>query len=203
MSETKIRRYFVAAETVLFLIFVFLDLKHYDSSFFKYSGILLCLIYSVLIRNKEGSLAFLFTLIADYFLLIRNDHHLCGVLVFVAVQLIYGYILFRKGCRPFYVLRTVLLFLLLAVLFLLRQFSPLNLLALVYFSLLLGNFLSSLTEKKLRFMSAGFLLFLCCDICVGLFNLLDHGPVYAVASVLMWVFYLPSQVLLAIGQKDH
>ena len=84
-----------------------------------------------------------------------------------------------------------------------KRFDLLNAVSLFYFTLLLGNLFSSLTNKKLRIMSGGFLLFVCCDICVGLFNLLERGPVYDAVSLLMWIFYLPSQVLLAIGQDTY
>ena len=199
----KFRRCFVLAETILFLIFLFLDLKHLDSSAFKYLGILLCFIYALFQKNTEGSIAFLFTLLADWFLLIRNSDYLYGVLSFIVVQLIYAYILFQKGSRVLFVFRSVLAAVLLFALHIAGQFTLLNAVTLFYFSLLLGNLFSSFTNKKLRTMSGGFLLFVCCDICVGLFNLFDHGPIYNAASLLMWVFYLPSQVLLAIGQDKH
>lgn len=199
----QLRRYFILTEAVLFLIFVYMDLKHTDSSVIKYIGIVLCLIYALVGRNAEGSIVFVFTLLADWFLLIRNSHYLYGVLFFVAVQLIYAHILVRRGCRPLLPCRLCLLVLSQGALFLLKRYDLLNAITLFYFSLLLGNLFSSLTNKKLRIMSAGFLLFVCCDICVGLFNLFDRGLVYDAVSLLMWIFYLPSQVLLAIGQTDH
>lgn len=203
MGNQRLQKCFVVAETVLFLVFVCMDLKHADSSVIKYIGIVLCLIYALIGRNAEGSVAFVFALLADWFLLIRNSHYLYGVLFFVAVQLIYAHILVGRGCRLLLPLRLCLSVSALTVLFLLKRFDLLNTVTLVYFSLLLGNLFSSLTNKKLRIMSAGFFLFVCCDICVGLFNLLERGPAYDAVSLLMWIFYLPSQVLLAIGQADH
>lgn len=43
----------------------------------------------------------------------------------------------------------------------------------------------------------GMLLFVLCDINVALFNVAPH--VFAPASVLMWAFYLPSQLLLSLS----
>jgi hypothetical protein len=43
----------------------------------------------------------------------------------------------------------------------------------------------------------GMLLFACCDICVGL-NYLFPGAFYP----LMWIFYLPSQALLAASATN-
>lgn len=61
-------------------------------------------------------------------------------------------------------------------------------------------------QKKLIF-TAGIFLFLLCDINVGLFNLSDYLPLsetfseqlYQWSSVLMWAFYAPSQVLIALS----
>ena len=39
-----------------------------------------------------------------------------------------------------------------------------------------------------------------CDVCVGLFNVLPPAsPLYAAVSVGMWLFYLPSQVLITLS----
>ena len=195
-----LRKYYILSETILFLIFIFLDLRHQDSSLFKYSGIVLCLIHTLFVRNIEGSLAFCLTLAADWFLLIQNTHYPAGVLFFLLVQAVYAHILVQKGCRLLLPLRTFLLALSQIVLVLLKRCDLLNSMVLFYFTLLVGNLFSSFTNKKLRIMSGGFLLFVCCDICVGLFNLLDPGTARNVAAILMWIFYLPSQVLLALGQ---
>ena len=49
-----------------------------------------------------------------------------------------------------------------------------------------------------RLFGAGLALFACCDLCVGLYNLAGAVPpaAYAFARVGMWLFYLPSQVLI-------
>lgn len=202
MKRDILRKGFLIIETILFVLFIVMDLFHTDSSVVKYTGIVLCFLYSLAIRNTEGSIAFLFTLFADYFLLLRNDSYLLGVLSFIIVQLIYARILFRGGCRLLFPVRVLMLVGAFLTLYLLKMFDLLNVAALFYYSLLLGNFISSLTNKENRTLSAGLFLFLCCDICVGLFNLIQSGPVYAFASVMMWVFYLPSQVFLALGQDD-
>ena len=45
----------------------------------------------------------------------------------------------------------------------------------------------------------GLLLFIACDINVGLNNVhLIEGIDYTLVNFLMWVFYLPSQVLLSL-----
>ena len=59
----------------------------------------------------------------------------------------------------------------------------------------------------------GMFLFLLCDINVGLFNLTGfislpkdvYNAVYSISSLLMWTFYAPSQVLIALSTQklDH
>ena len=51
-----------------------------------------------------------------------------------------------------------------------------------------------------RLFAVGLTLFVGCDVCVGLFNALPPGsPPYSAASVGMWFFYLPSQVLITLS----
>lgn len=67
-------------------------------------------------------------------------------------------------------------------------------------------------KRDLFLFTVGISLFLLCDINVGLFNLSGYITlpknldmiVYAVSSILMWTFYAPSQVLIALStrQKD-
>jgi hypothetical protein len=53
-------------------------------------------------------------------------------------------------------------------------------------------------------------LFLLCDINVGIFNLSGfialperiYQMMYSVSSILMWTFYAPSQVLIALSTKN-
>ena len=80
--------------------------------------------------------------------------------------------------------------------------SAVNLAAALYFSQLAANALLAWTLKgeRWRAFALGLTLFVGCDVCVGLFNVLPPGsaPYFAV-SVGMWLFYLPSQVLIALS----
>ena len=80
--------------------------------------------------------------------------------------------------------------------------SPLNLAAALYFSQLASNALLAWTLRGAhwRAFALGLTLFAGCDICVGLFNVLPAAsPLYFPASIGMWLFYLPSQVLIALS----
>ena len=58
---------------------------------------------------------------------------------------------------------------------------------------------SAKLDKEYLIFSLGLLLFIGCDINVGLNNVhLFEGIDYSLVNFLMWVFYLPSQVLLSL-----
>ena len=81
--------------------------------------------------------------------------------------------------------------------------TPLNALALAYFSNFLCNTIQSwaLPGRRLRLFSLGLTLFLCCDICVGVFNSPGIAPGWLehFSGIGMWLFYLPGQVLIALS----
>ena len=199
--DTDNRHLFLLSELIIYLSFLVGDLFACDTSLIKYCGIVLCFLRAFRQRNRTICLAFAFTLCADFILLLLNRSYLAGVCFFIAVQGFYLLFLYRHDCRPFLLPRALLLALLYFLMFLMDQASVLNAVVVFYFSLLLGNLFSSLSGRFLRTMSLGFLLFACCDICVGLHNLLPPGRLYDVITYAMWLFYLPSQVLICLGSE--
>ena len=89
------------------------------------------------------------------------------------------------------------------VLYQLGQATALNLLAGLYFSQLLVNAVLAWTlpGRRWRLFALGLTLFVGCDVCVGAFNSPGLAPAgaYQFAQVGMWLFYLPSQVLIALS----
>lgn len=86
--------------------------------------------------------------------------------------------------------------------------------SLIYFTGLIINTIRAVIavsrgekEPGMRLFAAGLLLFVMCDINVGLFNLTrfisipeeTYLLIYNISSVLMWVFYAPSQALIALS----
>ena len=167
-----------------------------------------------------------FTLISDLFILIL-DYYLYGVLVFILVQQLYSFrlILLHYGKRDqseritMYVKRIMIQVGLAAMTYLALYFAGVNLDSLLitsvfYFISILFNTIAAvqLAIKNHRLKSdllyaAGMLLFLLCDINVGLFNLTGfinlpeeiYSVIYSYSSILMWTFYAPSQVLVALS----
>lgn len=208
----KLTAAFLAAEAVIYAAFLALDLMGRGDRTIpvKYGGILLCLAFSLLCAARGGDrlvpIALALTAGADWFLLVRNDCYILGVALFLCVQTVYFLRLRAAGAPAAYLLRSSLaLGTGLAVYTLgmaVGQAAPLNLLAALYFSQLLSNTILAWTGqgRRRRRFALGLTLFVGCDACVGLFNALPAAsPLYPAVSVGMWLFYLPSQVLIALS----
>lgn len=204
---------FLALEAVLYAAFLTWDLTigGRGSNPIKFTGILLCLGYSLYLERRGGSrlvpAALALTALADVFLLLLDSHYALGVLLFCLVQGVYLVRILRCGGRSLWGLRIVLFLLALLVLKRLGLLLPLNVLALFYFSNFLCNALASLgcPGQNMRLFSVGLWLFLCCDVCVGLFQSpeLASPAVGAFVQIGMWLFYLPAQVLIALSGANH
>lgn len=195
MMEPSYEKHFIFIESVIFVSFVVLDLKGTYSSYVKYLGVVVCFVFELL--NKQGikAVAMFFTLMADLFLLVLNKHYIVGVLLFVVAQIIYHIFLGNKSnYKNACVLSVSISLVGLVVLKLTSDITLLSFLAIFYFSNLLSNVYLSKEKNKALFF--GFVLFVCCDICVGFHNLLPNNFIF---MFLIWVFYLPSQVLIALG----
>lgn len=208
---------FPLLEGCLYLAFLGMDLFQPGSGWdipLKYLSILLC--FCFVLRTGQGrdgllmKIALGFTLLADLFLLVLNRWYLVGVACFCVVQLLY---LTRiAGLRPEkFILRLALRGLVaivaLLIVWRLGALDGLTALSLFYFSQLVCNALESLRlGAPFRGFALGLFLFVGCDLCVGLQNLsvwfpTAGGPLVAFARIGMWLFYLPSQVLISLSVK--
>ena len=154
-------------------------------------------------------IALLFTLLSDTFLLYLNSHYVLGVLSFIVVQLlyffrmIYGLKFSNKRRNTSIIIRASLGALAIIVLLILNSLSFLYAITAIYFINIVMNFVDALIStihlhNDKRFISlvlftVGLLLFIGCDIFVGISNLLSIG------GSVIWIFYLPSQVLISLS----
>ena len=206
---------FLAALGCLYAAFLALDLFRPGSGWsvpLKYAAIVLCFLWSLgCPKNADGLLArwaLGFTLAADLFLLVLDRWYLAGVACFCAVQALYLVRIRRAGGRPLgpeLALRALAAAALLGLAAALGAMNGLTALALCYFSQLACNAVAALLlGRRGRVLAAGLLLFVGCDLCVGLMNLspalaaLLPAPLPAFARVGMWLFYLPSQALITL-----
>lgn len=208
------RGWFLGAEGVLYAAFLALDLFCPGSGWdvpLKYLSVWLCFLF-VLTRGRgsDGRLmtaALALTLLADLFLLVLDRWYPAGVAAFCGVQALYLVRLARRrpaGLPLRLVLRGCAAAAALILVWHLGALDGLTALSLLYFSQLACNALESLSLPSLPGFAPGLILFLCCDVCVGLHNLAAWlpgagGPLADFARVGMWLFYLPSQVLIALS----
>ena len=184
-------------------------------SYLAYAGILFCFCASLLWKKPFPhryliSIALFGTLLADLILLFFIEYRLLAMFFFSLVQLAYGAFLFLiKDRKSFFSLIVrilcILILEMIGLMILKDRFDLLVGVSLFYFSNLLCNGFLALFQKRWM-LAAGFTLFLCCDMLIGIsemrmMNLLSAQSIwYQVFDLpvnIFWVFYLPSQVILA------
>ena len=223
---------FLSLQAILYVSFLVLDLTSGNNSLsvgIKYTVILLCFCYALFAKGAYKSIfliqvALLFTMISDLFILIL-DYYIYGVVSFILVQQLYSLRLVilqydgRHKVLALYCKRLLLHITLATAVYLVLNFSGIALESLLiasvfYFICIISNTFTAIglavadhNNKSNLYYAAGMLLFLLCDINVGLFNLsgfitlpIDiYSVIYSFSSILMWTFYAPSQVLIAIS----
>ncbi|HBN04666.1 MAG TPA: hypothetical protein DD434_02615, partial [Bacteroidales bacterium] len=204
---------------VLYVSFLYMDISDVKFSIspdlVKYASIVLCFFISffggddVLSKRDIFLLraGLLLTVIADLFLLVFQYFTL-GVSVFSVVQIIYS-IRYDAG-SVYSILRNYLIIFLciiasyLIVNFYIIKIEFLYAIALFYAFGLVINVVKAIKASKNGLFPSpnkymivlGMILFLLCDINVGLFNTIAQ-QFSNTSYVLIWFFYLPSQVLLS------
>lgn len=227
---------FVLIQLTLYAAFLYLDLTDANSMLsrnIKYCVILLCFCYALVQKNSADrsiifciKAALLFTLISDLFLLLL-DYSTYGVLTFIVVQQLYGVrlklaecnvqvgrLLFRKLSFRFLFQLTAALCIIIVLALANIALNGLLTASVFYFICIASNAVSAVKTaiaspgaKGSLLFAAGMVLFLLCDINVGLFNLsgfisMPEGLFHfadSVSAILMWTFYAPSQVLITLS----
>ncbi len=227
---------YILLQGVLYVTFLFLDLtgtRAQLSNDIKFTVIILCFCYVLFFqKGADKSILFylrtalFFTVISDLCLLLL-DYNLPGVCSFIIVQQLYGLKLDYEGepgrspGKRFLVFITrlavqaILTALVCVVLKALGVAMELLLVITVfYFLSIMTNVVRAIINgirhkdmKGSRIFVIGMVLFLLCDINVGLFNMADYlslpqalyHQLYTLSSVLMWTFYAPSQLLISLS----
>lgn len=216
---------FFVVELAIYITFIVMaSLNQPDPIYLKYAGVLLCLAMSIAFlcvkgRGRDNVLltaALVFTAISDLFILVLDDFYEIGLVTFILTQSVYLYRLYADRIKKIYITLIVRVVVMLAIIITFVAMGKLNLLVAecaIYITMLVGNVVDAFIVckgglKNLLF-AIGLLLFLCCDICVGLDNM---GAVIGadlpatlikIVSFLIWVFYLPSQVLITTSVKKN
>lgn len=211
---------FWSLQIINYITFMILDVSNRYasiSSIIKYVSIILCFLYVLCSKKKERSVYIMaglfFTVVSDYFLLL-TDYFAAGMLSFSIVQTIYC-IYCSKNMKQYLLKEVIQLCMIGFILLGLYNSLPIEIdmvlmLSIYYFVHLVSNVLCSWIRSRegqgRKIFAIGMTLFLLCDIHVAIFNVgnyLSFGSskvfqiMYAVATVAMWFYYLPSQVLIA------
>ncbi|MGN1060338.1 MAG: lysoplasmalogenase family protein [Candidatus Coproplasma sp.] len=212
---------FIAIEAVIYVVFnVLAATGAPDPIYLKYAGVLLCLAVLLTVifmpdssRDNAVMLAALFfTAISDLFILVLDKYYEIGLVTFIIVQSLYLYRLYADRLKKIYITLAVRLAVMSALIITFAAIGKINLLVAecaIYITMLVGNVIDAFivckkSVKNLLF-AIGLLLFLGCDICVGLHN---FGSVLNIAlpswlisfaAFAIWAFYLPSQVLITLS----
>lgn len=177
----------------------------------KMVGIVLCLVFawSYFRNDRLLQIALLFTLASDIVLSFNNVAVL-GVLVFAFAQLTH----FARICQKRTLSRIWLIvsMLLMVGIFVLPIPNQIVYFGVIYGVTLIANLCMSLyyyrkEHSRTTFCNmVGFVLFICCDalVAVSFFARVGIFPevLFGIANYCCWLFYLPSQVLIANSGKS-
>lgn len=213
---------FILIHLILYLfIYAFKIITEKTETIADYIVVISCflfsLVYFIIKRNSNTLIfviAFLFTILADTNLLILDDNYELGILEFIIVQFAYfWYILKNMYTKDNYsyliAIRLITIVIGVIASLIVQTDKLLVCLVIIYISNLVINLIISIIPRKRNLLfSLGLFLFLLCDICVGCYNIGDIIDIsntslfYKIANLpfnIAWLFYHPSQVLLAIS----
>ena len=213
---------FVAIELLLYFIILFFDVKHLE--IYCYLTIVMAFIFSLFYLN-EGRynficmIAFIFTLVADFFLVVSGKVEYKGLAMtsFLFAQVMYAtYIYLQIEEKKKFVIG-ITLRVTLTVIGILATFLVLKegcdylaVVSIIYFTNLICNIIDTIINiKKLYLLLIALVLFMLCDVVTGLSvadGLYFTIPASSILSKiiylpfnLIWFFYVPSQVLIALN----
>ena len=197
-------------ESVLFCTFVTMDIMNLDGeNIVKYIAIALVGIFGLRAGKEKDNIvvtiALLFTMIADVFLILVGNL-VAGICVFICVQTCYTIRFSFMSGKPLVgeLLKRLVPGLILGSIA--TYFLGITIGVIVAYSCSFAvNFVHGFelqilkpSSRHLRF-AIGLFLFACCDLCVGIHNLQPDFMTEQMirnAEVMTWIFYLPSQLLI-------
>ena len=213
----NINRAWLITWAAIYASFLILDVIWNGSipvTIIKYTGIVLCLVYTFKKWPKDYLLqiAFLFTLLADTILVFDHTSTI-GVFVFCIAQFFHLARLSQFHFDP----KTFIIYLWIIILVatlgvaenlpLMYPFAGTYLVTLVFNVFLARHWHKTAGTAPSLCAFLGFILFFCCDFNVGIsyFSAIGTFPLalLAPANYLAWAFYYPSQVLISNSSKQN
>lgn len=212
--------FFLLVTIILYPTFISIDIfsKTTGDSYsviLKYICIIIFFLVSLLIDKRQNAkstlllrIALFFTLCADTCLLILKYYKL-GIILFSIVQITYiiRHVYISKINKNLLLIPLACIFILSVLLNRIRSLEidiQLFNLSIIYGIILITSVL--VAQKNSRIIALGMLLFLLCDLCVGLSYIFNAYPatIFNISAeyllkTLIWIFYLPSQFLLTLS----
>ncbi|MBE5969387.1 MAG: hypothetical protein E7242_04065 [Lachnospiraceae bacterium] len=163
--------------------------------------------YAKHLENKHDNIiayGLFLTLIADLFLTFidQGNGSVCnfiGIACFCLVE--FTYALYLKPGKITIILRIALFAAALIALYKVGMFDAGSIVGILNLILILFNVINAWTTKKVKvslLFKIGITLFLGCDYAI-LFRGLTSGMVHDVADFVVWIFYIPAQVLIVLS----
>jgi hypothetical protein len=222
-NKFRATKILVSIIVIIYISFLYMDISNigvHISNVLKFISIILAFIISIL--GKKNSLSYkdihllqiglFITIFADLFLLILDSHYILGMILFSIVQIIYSFRYDFRNVKPI-IRNFIIIFLGLSLFYLiLNRFINIDFILIVgvFYAICLlisvGNAIKAYKYKLFpkpnrQMILIGMILFLLCDINVALYNITREFV--NISSVSMWLFYLPSQVLLALSCYNY
>lgn len=202
---------FVSAEA-----FLYVHLLCTNQSWSMFGSIVLCFLFAFFHRSKENRfllIGLVFTIAADACLVLCHpQQRLLGMVFFLVVQCAYAVHLQAQRRSNRFLLSRLGLTLaatIIALLILGEKADALALISLVYYANMIVSILEGFSQFSInKLFPIGLVLFLLCDTVIGL-QVAAEGYLSISADSLLpqflypgfnlaWLFYLPSQVLIAL-----
>ncbi len=208
---------FLLTELVLYILILFAGGK--AAVFSSFGAIVLCLMYGLLYLPHSSRLllaGLTMTVAADICLVLCNPRQqLLGMVFFLGAQIFYAVKLHveKPGAKMLFLRFGLTLgAVAICILVLRRNTDMLALISLCYYANLVMNLVVAFCAgKKYRLLAMGFVLFLLCDTVIGLqeaakgyLSMAQNTWFYKLLFMdfnLPWVFYLPSQVCIALRSR--
>ena len=194
-------------ELILAILLVIKEEIFNDVNYVYYSFILLNFIFSFILllnyKNKDNlffCIAYLFAIFADFNLIILGDNLSLGVFFFLCCQLFYMLMIGINKTQLLIRLIIIVILELLAIIITKSNYSFLVFITIVYFSTFLANIIFAFINKINIIFIIGMILFILCDVCVGISNFeMFAGEIANILGRLIYYFYLPGLYLMSAG----
>ena len=180
------KRFILIMLSLAYLSFIALDILDFFivSNYVKFASISLIFVLVSIENNTRAIMGILLTVFCDYLLLFTENYGL-GIGIFSIVHIIYISTQLKKG-KTITILSSGLPFLFFPFGIIIQSFF--------YTTLILTNLFISV-KKQNYLLSLAFVLFALCDISVAGYYITNASFLLH----LIWIFYLPSQILIALN----